>query len=67
MRDEQPRNAAEHGEHHRLGEKLHDHTPPPRTQREADGDLHAARRAAHQEKVRDVGAGDQQHHARDSE
>ena len=48
-------------------ERLRDNLATARTQRDAQCGLGAARNRAGQHQVRDVGAGDQQHQAADSE
>jgi len=58
--DQQAHRAAQHAEQGALGEELADQPAAAGAQREADGDLAAARQGAGQQQVGHVGAGDQQ-------
>ena len=59
-RETDAQDAAADGEQHALGQELPDKTPPPRAERGADRELALTPGAAGQEKVRDVGSGDEQ-------
>jgi hypothetical protein len=60
-RHQQPAQSAQHGQHARLGEQLADELPAAAADRKAHGHLARAPRGPHQQQVRDVGAGNQQH------
>ena len=60
-RDDQAGDAAEHREHARLGEQLRDQLPAAGADRQPHGHLGRAARAAREQQVGDVRAGDQQH------
>ena len=51
---------AEQGEHEPFGQHLADQPPLPRAERRADRQLAIAAGGAHQQEVRDVGAGDEE-------
>jgi hypothetical protein len=61
------RDAAHQREDHRLRHQLADQVPPPGAEGEAHAHLLGTPRAARQEQVGDVGAGDEQHHPGDAE
>jgi hypothetical protein len=66
-RDHEPRRAPEQREHARLGEQLRDEPPPTGAERQPHGHLRLAARAAGEQEVGDVGAGDEQDDAGDAE
>ena len=55
--------ASGEGQQHALGQQLPDDAAAARADRGTNGDLTPSARRAHQQQVRDVGAGDQQHEA----
>jgi hypothetical protein len=63
QRESQSSDAACHGEHHALCQKLPDHSPAARPHREADCDFLLPRRGAGRQQTCHIGAGDQQHQA----
>ena len=62
-RRERAEGSAHEGEEHAFGEQLAYETELAGAQRRADGDFAASGRGPHEEKVRDVGARDEQHEA----
>ena len=65
-REQETREPAERGEQHAFREQLPHDPRPARTERQTHGEFTAARRAASEEKIRDIGACDQQHQRDDA-
>ena len=61
VREQQPRSAAEHRQHHAFGQQLPDQPRALRAQREPDRHFSPTLRRAGEQQVRDVDARDQQH------